>query len=129
MLDELLPVLEVLDVEEAGDEAEDAVVSVEFPSPTPLELPLGGEAADAATDDLDELPGGEVSPDPALLVPGATKGVGLFLDVDVVKSCGDATLVDDVESAYLQLDVDGADGAEAPCRRGVVGSAWSCCCG
>lgn len=31
--------------------------------------------------------------------------------------------MDDVESAYLQLDVDGADGAEAPCRRGVVGSA------
>jgi len=116
-------VLEVLDVEEAGDEAEDAVVSVEFPSPTPLELPLGGEAADAATDDLDELPGGEVNPDAALLVPGATKGVGLFLEVDVVKSCGDATLVDDVESACLQLDVDGAEGAEAPCRRGVVGSA------
>lgn len=115
--------LEVLDVEEAGDEAEEAVVSVEFPSPTPLELPLGGEAADAATDDLDELPGGEVNPDPALLVPGATKGVGLFLDVDVVKSWGDATPVDDVESAYLQLDVDGADGVEVPCRRGVVGSA------
>lgn len=123
LLDELLPVLEVLDVEEAGDEAEDAVVSAEFPSPTPLELPLGGEAADAATDDLDELPGGEVNPDAALLVPGVTKGVGLFLEVDVVKSCGDATLVDDVESAYLQLDVDGAEGAEAPCRRGVVGSA------
>lgn len=86
LLDELLPVLDVLDVEEAGDEAEDAVVSVEFPSATPLELPLGGEAADAATDDLDELPGGEVSPDPALLVPGATKGVGLFLEVDVVRS-------------------------------------------
>lgn len=128
MLDELLPVLDVLDVEEAGDEAEDAVVSVEFPSPTPLELPLGGEAADAATDDLDELPGGEVSPDAALLVPGATcKGVGLFLEVDVVRSCGDATLVDDVESAYLQLDVDGADGADAPCNRGVVGSACNCC--
>jgi len=87
LLDELLPVLDVLDVEEAGDEAEDAVVSVEFPSPTPLELPLG-EAADAATDDLDELPGGEVNPDVALLVLGATiaKGVGLFLEVDVVKS-------------------------------------------
>lgn len=115
--------LEVLDVEDAGDEAEDAVVSVEFPSPTPLELPLGGEAADAATDDLDELPGGEVSPDPALLVPGATRGVGLFLDVDVVRSWGDATLVDDVESAYLQLDVEAADGAVAPWSSGVVGSA------
>lgn len=115
--------LEVLDVEEAGDEAEDAVVNVEFPSPTPLELPLGGEAAEAATDDLDELPGGEVNPDPDLLVPGATKGVGLFLEVDVVRSCGDATLVEDVESAYLQLDVDGADDAEPLCRRGVVGSA------
>lgn len=123
MLDELLPVLEVLDVEDAGDEAEDAVVSVEFPSPTPLELPLGGEAADAATDDLDEPPGGEVSPDPALLVPGATRGVGLFLDVDVVRSWGDATLVDDVESAYLQLDVEGADDAVAPWSSGVVGSA------
>lgn len=86
MLDELLPVLEVLEVEEAGDEAEDAVVNVEFPSPTPRELPLGGDAAEAATDDLDELPGGEVNPVPALLVPGATKGVGLFLEVDVVKS-------------------------------------------
>lgn len=87
MLDELLPVLEVLDVEEAGDEAEDAVVNVEFPSPTPLEpLPLGGEAAEAATDDLDELPGGEVRPEPALLVPGAASGVGLFLEVDVVRS-------------------------------------------
>lgn len=78
--------LEVLEVELAGDDAEDAVVNVELPSPSPLELPLGGEEAEAAAEDLEELPGGEVSPEAALLVPGATKGVGLFLDVDVVKS-------------------------------------------
>lgn len=127
LFEELLPVLEVLDVEDAGDDADDAVVRVELPSG--LELPLGGDAAEAATEDLDELPGGEVSPDAALLVPGATRGVGLFLEVDVVRSCGEATLVEDVESAYLQLDVDGADGAGAACSSGVVGSWCSCCCG
>lgn len=113
LFDVLLPVLEVLEVEDAGEDADDAVVNVELPSATGLELPLAGEAADAATDDLDEPPGGEVRPDAALLVPGATRGVGLFLEVDVVRSWGDATLVEDVESAYLQLDVDGADGADA----------------
>lgn len=79
--------LDVLEVEEAGEDAEDAVVKVELPSPTPRELPLGGEAAEAAMDDLEEAPGGEVSPvTVALEVPGVTKGVGLFLDVPVVKS-------------------------------------------
>lgn len=78
--------LDVLEVEDAGDEAEDAVVNVELPSAPGLELPLAGDAADAATDDLDELPGGEVRPEAALLVPGATRGVGLFLEVDVVRS-------------------------------------------
>lgn len=106
--------LDVLEVEDAGEDADDAVVSVDVPSPpTPLELPPGGDAAEAATEDLEELPGGEVKPE-VLLVPGAARGVGLFLDVDVVKSCGDATLVDDVESAYLQLAADGAAGAGAP---------------
>ena len=62
----------------------------------------------------------------ALLVPGATRGVGLFLEVDVVRSWGDATLVEDVESAYLQLDVEGADGADAAWSSGVVGSGCSC---
>lgn len=119
--------LDVLDVEEAGDDADDAVVRVDVPSPpTPLELPPGGDAADAATEDLDELPGGDVNPD-VLLVPAATRGVGLFRDVDVVRSCGDATLVEDVESAYLQLAVDGTVGAGAPCSNGDVGSGWSCC--
>lgn len=113
LLDELLPVLEVLEVEDAGEDADDAVVSVELPSATGLELPLGGDAAEAATDDLEEVPGGEVRLEAALLVPGATRGVGLFLEVDVVRSWGDATLVEDVESAYLQLDVEGADGADA----------------
>lgn len=113
MLDELFPVLEVLEVDDAGEDADDAVVKVELPSPTGLELPLAGDEADAATDDLEELPGGEVRPDAVLLVPGATRGVGLFLEVDVDRSWGDATLVDDVESAYLQLDVDAADGADA----------------
>lgn len=109
-------------MELAGDDAEDAVVNVELPSPKPRELPLGGEEAEAAAEDLEELPGGDVRPDAPLLVPGVTKGVGLFLDVDVVKSCGDATLVDDVESAYLQLDVEGAAAEEAACNKGVVGS-------
>lgn len=120
MLDELFPVLEVLDVDDAGEDAEEAVVSVELPSPTIRELPLGGEEADATTDDLDELPGGDVRLMPDLLVPG--KGVGLFREVDVVRSCGEATLVDEVESAYLQLDVDGTDEDDVPCRRGVVES-------
>ena len=115
--------LDVLEVDEAGDDADDAVVNVELPSPTPLELPLGGEAADAAIDDLEEPPGGEVNPEAVPFdVPDATNGVGLFLDVPVVKSCGEATLVDDVESAYLQLDVEGADDALGTCRSGVVGS-------
>lgn len=133
LFEELFPVLEVLDVEEAGDEAEEAVVRVEEPSPlTPLELPPGGDAAEAATEDRDELPGGDVSPE-LLLVPGATRGVGLFLDVEVVRSWGDATLVEEVESAYLQLAADGAAGAGAPWRSGDVGSwcncwGWCCCC-
>lgn len=76
--------LEVLEVDDAGDDADDAVVKVELPSPTPLELPLGGDDAEAATDDLDELPGGDVKLGPALLVPAC--GVGLFRDVDVVRS-------------------------------------------
>lgn len=126
LLDELLPVLDVLEVEDAGEDADDAVVSAEVPSATGLELPLGGDAAEAATDDLEEVPGGEVRLEAALLVPGATRGVGLFLEVDVVRSWGDATLVEDVESAYLQLDVEGADGADAAWRSGVVGSGWSC---
>lgn len=131
MFEELLPVLDVLEVEEAGEEAEEAVVSVELPSATGLELPLAGDAADAATDDLEELPGGEVSAEAALLVPGATRGVGLFLEVDVVRSWGDATLAEEVESAYLQLEVDGAEDAEAAWRSGVVGSwcsCWGWCC-
>lgn len=130
LLDELLPVLEVLEVEEAGEEAEEAVVRAELPS-WGLELPLAGEAAaDAATEDLDEAPGGEVRPAvlTALLVPAATSGVGLFLEVDVVRSWGDATPVEPVESAYLQLEAEGADGADAAWRSGVVGSWWSCCC-
>lgn len=79
--------LDVLEVEDAGEEAEDAVVRVEFPSATFLGVPLGGEAADpAATEDLEEVPGGDVKPDADLLVPGATKGVGLFLEVEVERS-------------------------------------------
>lgn len=101
----------MLDVDDAGDDADEAVVSVELPSP-PLALPLGGDDADAATDDLDELPGGDVRLAPALLVPA--NGVGLFREVDVVRSWGDATPVDDVESAYLQLDVDGTEVELAP---------------
>lgn len=104
--------LDVLDVDDAGDDAEEAVVRVELPSPTPLELPLGGDDADAAIDDLDELPGGDVRPEAAAFeVPGVTSGVGLFLDVPVVRSWGEETLVDDVESAYLQLEVEAADAA------------------
>lgn len=112
MFEELFPVLEVLEVDDAGDDAEVAVVNVDVSSG--LEFPLGGEAAEAAaTDDLNEVPGGEVSPVADLLAPEATRGVGLFLEVDVVRSWGDATLAEDVESAYLQLEVDGADGADA----------------
>lgn len=124
--------LDVLDVELAGDDADDAFVNVELPSPRPRELPLGGDDAEAAAEDLEELPGGEVRPDAPLLVPGVPIGVGLFLDVDVVKSCGDATLVEDVESAYLQLDVDdaaaaaAAAAAEAACNKGAVGSTCIC---
>lgn len=132
LLDELLPVLEVLEVEEAGEEADEAVVRAELPS-WGLELPLAGDAAAAAAaEDLEEAPGGEVRPavPTALLVPAAaaaTSGVGLFLDVDVVRSWGDATPVEPVESAYLQLEAEGADGAP-DCSNGAVGSWWSCCC-
>lgn len=107
--------LEVLEVEDAGEDADDAVVKVEPPSPLPiipLEFPPDGEDTVAATDDLDELPGCDVKPAADLLVPA--NGVGLFRDVDVVRSCGDDTLVDDVESAYLQLDVDGTEDGALP---------------
>uniref|UniRef100_A0A6V7JCI2 Uncharacterized protein n=1 Tax=Bracon brevicornis TaxID=1563983 RepID=A0A6V7JCI2_9HYME len=120
---ELFPVLDVLDVDDAGEEADEAVVKVLPPS---LELP-GGEAAEAATDDLEDPPGGDVRLLPPLLVPAS--GVGLFLEVDVLKSWGDATPVDDVESAYLQLDVDGTDVELAPWRSGLVGSTWCRDCG
>lgn len=106
--------LEVLEVDEAGDDAEEAFVSPELAS-TFLPLPLGGDEAEATADDLeDPAPGGEVSPVTDLLVPGAPSGVGLFLEVEVDKSCGDATLVEEVESAYLQVEVEGTEGVTAP---------------
>lgn len=107
-------------MEEAGDDAEDAVVREVLPSATPLELPLGGEEADAATDGREEFPDGDVIVVLDLLVPAS--GVGLFRDVDVVRSWGEATLVEDVESAYLQLEVEGADEGVTPCRSGAAGS-------
>ena len=57
MFEELLPVLLVLEVEDAGDEADDAVVRLE---PASRPLPLGGDVADEAAADLDEPPAGLV---------------------------------------------------------------------
>lgn len=100
---ELFPVLEVDDVDDAGDDAEEAFV---IPASTiPLAFPAAaGEVLELAAV-LVDVPDGEVKVT-TLLGPGLPpNGAGLLRDVEVLKSWGDETFVDvDVPSAaYLQL--------------------------